>query len=326
MALIDLSNYKPTFINNYRTQLLLTKYTNQNEGKIANDFWSTWKSQVENITPQDIDWIMANATLPPTMMNSWLTSFTDFVFGKVTDGWSGVAEVGVEQMNENLDRVLGIDLSTSAKAKAAEYWSSPFVIDFPELAASMENWIDLRRSYLTEFLTAEQATSVTQLIQRGVVQEGINGTDLGKQLKDVVGLTPREETALSNYRVKLLNAGVAKDRVDSLASTYSNKLKRRRGNRIGRTELSHAYNAANHTTMEQAIVVGDIQQPVVKKFYAAQDERTCQMCNDLHGKVIGMADKWRSATEFNIDQEAQYPPVHVHCRCVVIYTLLGRKV
>ncbi|MDD3502514.1 MAG: minor capsid protein [Eubacteriales bacterium] len=75
--------------------------------------------------------------------------------------------------------------------------------------------------------------------------------------------------------------------------------------KLVRTESIHAYNAGTRAGYQRAGVNKYI-------YYAAEDERTCDLCGALHNKEFSMAE---------INEGENYPPLHPNCRCTTIPSL-----
>jgi len=80
--------------------------------------------------------------------------------------------------------------------------------------------------------------------------------------------------------------------------------------RIVRTELNHAYNAARQAGLEAA---GETLPGVLRQWDATLDERTSDICRGLHGQVKGMHEPWLWQ-----GRKIEHPPAHPSCRSRVI--------
>lgn len=86
---------------------------------------------------------------------------------------------------------------------------------------------------------------------------------------------------------------------------------------IARTETSRAVNFATVEAYKQSEVVEG------KEWLTALDERTCERCEAMDGKKIGLDDNFFDKDDsfmgikFDYDEVAQ-PPLHVSCRCTTV--------
>jgi len=81
---------------------------------------------------------------------------------------------------------------------------------------------------------------------------------------------------------------------------------RERGNMIAVTEVTRAFNKGNMAAYRESGVVEG------KEFQTARDEKVCQICEPLDGKITELEGTFETPKGLeNVDE----PPVHVNCRC-----------
>lgn len=95
-----------------------------------------------------------------------------------------------------------------------------------------------------------------------------------------------------------------------------------RSERIARTETLRASNFAAQETYKESGVVKK------KRWLTALDDRTCEWCGPMNGKIIGLDDTFfdkgdtfrgREGGELDLSyDDTDFPPLHVNCRCTVI--------
>lgn len=90
-----------------------------------------------------------------------------------------------------------------------------------------------------------------------------------------------------------------------------------RARAIARTEITHASNYASVEAWKQSEVVES------KEWFTALDERTCDECIPLHGKVIDLDGKFNN--DDNIFANAGEPPAHVNCRCTLLPVIKSKS-
>ncbi len=100
---------------------------------------------------------------------------------------------------------------------------------------------------------------------------------------------------------------------------------RQRTELIARTETNWAYN--------EGAVDGYIQSGVVKakEWLTAQDDRLCEFCEPMNGKIVGIDESWfKTGEEFEGNEggklsfsyeDVGHPPLHPRCRCSIIPVL-----
>ena len=135
-------------------------------------------------------------------------------------------------------------------------------------------------------------------------------TDGLKFVKDV------NETTREKLR-KTLSVGIAEEEgIDALRRRVEEVFDQARGVRavkIARTEVLRATNFATAEAYRQSGVVKK------KIWYTAVDERVCPICAPLHGKEVGVNERFKSPDFGMVDA----PPAHVNCRCTTISDILS---
>jgi HK97 family phage portal protein len=95
-----------------------------------------------------------------------------------------------------------------------------------------------------------------------------------------------------------------------------------RSERIARSETIRA---TNYSTLEAYKQSGVVEG---QEWLATEDERTCEYCGPMDGKVLSLDDSWFKRGEtltgdrggiLKLDYEKiEHPPLHVNCRCTLI--------
>lgn len=99
-----------------------------------------------------------------------------------------------------------------------------------------------------------------------------------------------------------------------------------RADRIARTETTSAQSFADIEAWDQSGVVE------AKEWYTALDERTCNFCRPMHGKIVGLKQNYfdkgdvfegDNGKTINLDYtDIQGPSLHGNCRCVLLPVLI----
>ncbi|MHA1225139.1 MAG: phage portal protein [Candidatus Hodarchaeales archaeon] len=124
---------------------------------------------------------------------------------------------------------------------------------------------------------------------------------------------------------RVLKEGIAEgESITKLTKRIEDVFKRAKGIRaqqIARTETSRATNFATLEAYKQSGVVK------AKEWLTAFDERTCERCAAMNGKIVGLEEKYFKkgdsfmGIKFDYEDVGQ-PPLHVACRCTIIPVLL----
>ena len=169
----------------------------------------------------------------------------------------------------------------------------------------------------------------------GLDKEFSNNTEtIVKFLKKRIFNFSFEVTKETNYLLgKTLAEGVSegegtpklKKRVEQLFTDFESY----RSERIARSEVIRASNFATEEGYKQSGVVK------AKEWLTAEDERTCEWCAPLNGKVIGLGKSYfdkgdtysgQDGNDIDLDYEdIEHPPLHPNCRCTLI-PVVGKSI
>ena len=165
-------------------------------------------------------------------------------------------------------------------------------------------------------------TRETQLAVRNLMAYGIrNGMPpraISKHLQDQIGLTAQHQQAVLNYRDQLIKAGqIPRGQIDTMVTLYADRLRRHRALMIARTEVMYALNSGRLMVWREGVKLGHIPATARKRWITAEDERTCAVCEPMHGVTVPLDDLF--TITFAKEKTATYdsPPPHPHCRCIL---------
>ena len=174
-------------------------------------------------------------------------------------------------------------------------------------------YIRERSSRLIVQITDETREAVKEILDRAI-RDGIPPKQISSIIGDTVGLFDRWAKAVYNRRSQLLRDGVSFEDASKQSKKYADKLKRRRGENIARTEI---VNASNQGTMDSWSIAQDnnwIPATTKKEWIAGfGSARTCRYCSALHGKIVGVNEPFPDAGLGAVMR----PPYHVNCRCTM---------
>ena len=139
---------------------------------------------------------------------------------------------------------------------------------------------------------------------------GIPSRDTAKVIKEMVGLTERQGTAVFRFRERLIGEGRKADQVARMTKKYETKLLKYRSNNIARTEIAKASNEGLIESWRQAVDQKLLDPKATNvEWLAAYDDRICPICAELGGTVYSYIDI-ESGLAFA-------PPAHPMCRCTL---------
>lgn len=183
--------------------------------------------------------------------------------------------------------------------------------------------VDIAEPILTELYGKEGAAAAELLGQGGI---DVLTPEVRKAIKRSVELMSGtyNEATLDLLKEKLeqgISQGASFDELKELVKQVYEFSDEVRSERVAVTETFRIANDATHEAWKQSEVVKTI------KWYTAADERVCPFCAPLHGKVIGIDEKFYEKGEtitaeggktLDLDYEdVSDPPLHVSCRCYI---------
>lgn len=175
------------------------------------------------------------------------------------------------------------------------------------------------RDYLAN-TTGELITDISKntqaIIQKAVTRsfdEALYPSDVAGMIKGSIGLYPRLENAVENYRQGLLRQKqpLSQERVGDLVGKYQDRLLNYRATMIARTETRNATNTGQLNIWQQAALQGLIDQHTAKKVWIV-DGRPCEICEPMDGIKIGLFEYWTLSTGDVVDTPSES---HPNCMC-----------
>jgi hypothetical protein len=139
-----------------------------------------------------------------------------------------------------------------------------------------------------------------------------------------IGLTGQQARSLENFEAGLLRQRIPSPEADTqfVRETISQDVERarermirERSRRILDTEMQTAIQEGERQFYEEAAAEGQVELELLeKRWFTVRDDRVCQICEPLHGRVVGFRDDF-SSLGFN----GPAPPAHPSCRCFLEY-------
>lgn len=201
------------------------------------------------------------------------------------------------------------DLRATIASPSSTLLTASFTVENPYSRV----YIRERSSRLIVQITDDTREAVKGILDRAI-RDGRPPKEIRTVIGDSVGLFDRWANAVSNRRKKLTADGLSPGEVDKQTKKYADKLKRRRGENIARTEI---VNASNQGTMDSWSIAQDnqwIPTTTHKRWISAfGSARTCQYCGALHGVEVPVNDAF---PDVGLGR-TQRPPAHPSCRCTM---------
>jgi hypothetical protein len=173
-------------------------------------------------------------------------------------------------------------------------------------------WIQKHGGELCVELSSRQHDMVRDVVAR-MYDQGRRPEDIAEHLERVVGITSRQEQAVSSYWARVLEDTGDEHIADERADRYAQSQLVYRTETIGRTENRYAVEQGRLSEWLQARDDGEIATTTIRVWNAMPASyRLCEACAALDGQEVGLDEEFYSE-EFGISVEA--PPLHPDCRC-----------
>lgn len=249
-----------------------------------------------------------------------------------------VAGVGVEDM---------VTLFQSMAVKAANTYAVGGLVSelgavkvrFDAFDPRTAAWLRQYKLDLITNINNDTREGIRTVLMRGL-QEGQNPVATARRVRELIGLTPQQATAVMNYRAELETPDrgalerklrdrrfdrtlaraiedddvLPQERIDRMVGRYRERYLTHRAENIARTETMRALAGGKRTALDQARDAGLFQELVMRRFwYVARDERVCQWCApipSMNKEGRGLDEAFDTPLGPVLD-----PPLHMRCRC-----------
>ncbi len=153
-----------------------------------------------------------------------------------------------------------------------------------------------------EGLSAREREAVQTIISDSLFN-GWSSTKTATRLKQVVGLSTRQQAAVTKYRAAQVAAGRTPKQADAAATKYAERLRKARAALIADYEVRKATADAKRAEWAAQRQSGQVSNRAVRVFRVHKDERTCPVCRKLNGR------------RHSLTNSVNAPPLHPNCRC-----------
>lgn len=218
-------------------------------------------------------------------------------------------------------------------------------VGFDQTNQRAVNAIQRNQLRLISGFSAEQRATVRQALARGIA-EGMNPRDQARLFREVVGLTPRQEAAVANFRRLLIEGDrealtrqlrdrrfdstvrrsirtgepLSPETIDRMVGRYRDRYIAYRAEVIGRTEALRSAHEGSEEMYNQAIESGQLDpRSVRRKWNTAGDERVRGSHSALDGETRAPGETWQAeGGSLRFPGDPQAPPSEtIGCRCVI---------
>ena len=233
------------------------------------------------------------------------------------------------------DLVLTVIVEAASATQLAD-----IVVEVTESHPQAVLWASRHAGQLITGVTEETRRAVRAIIARAI-GEGGPPRVIAQDFADIVGLDARSAGAVVNYRRALEDALAAErppralqaryrlapgrlpagaprtigGQIDALVEQYRDRLLRRRGENIARTEIQRAAHQGQEIVWQETFLRRpDLRRRARRVWIATEGPRTCALCRALHGQTIGFDSEFQGPLSTRGDAEVgavgQLPPRH----------------
>ena len=275
--------------------LRLRSYLNREEPKLVYLLTNLNRAQGNAITYKELRESIIAGDLDYRLAEDWYQDYTKFVKDSLQPMWED---------------------AIAYAAKAREEMYPEFY--FNPTADGVLEWTQTRAADFVTSVTQTQIDGLRAVVHRAAVLQDMNVDQLARAIRPMVGLYAQQGIANMNYYDNLIKSGTSEKRALDLSIRYGARQHRYRGYMIARQELAMAYNTGAHEAVVQAQEAG-YMGPCVKVWSTAMDERVCDYCREMEGKIVGMDEEFPVQNKGRYKFTSLHPPGHIQCRCAVEY-------
>lgn len=273
-------------------------------GRLVRELDGLWGRQAGALSSSDVSYALSRGDVSEDLIESWREAYSEWSVSHFAPEAIGAAETSLGPFT------VGID----------SYGHPDAVFD---LGRGFSTWLENRSAEMIQDLTDGQREGIRALLVNLNSDAGgaVDARTLAQYMRPMIGLSDRWAHAVTAYIARQIDSGVPRDRALFMGQEYSAFLRRKRADMIARTELARAFNQGAYISILEATGDGGALQgaDIKKVWWTLKDERVCRFCGPMHGATINLTEAFPT-----IDREtSSTPPGHPHCRCVVIYDVVG---
>lgn len=235
-----------------------------------------------------------------------------------------VTTVPWKTMGKDLEPMLGsmgrtIKLSADGALKELPFADKfRYSVANPKIAAYLKG----RTGELITTSEAGMLEAVRAATQRALTH-GLTPVQVGRELRDSIGLNAPQARALANYRSGLATGLNAKepDEIDTLAEAYRQRMLDYRATMIGRTEVRFAANEGQQDVWEAAVDEG-LMPDGTQRVWVVDGNPCPEICLPMNGVAVGLDEPWILPDDREVDNPTQS---HPHCYCISTLRFPGQR-
>lgn len=155
---------------------------------------------------------------------------------------------------------------------------------------NIADFINRRTGELIYGIHHDTQIVVQQAVQRSL-DKALTPKQVAGQIKNAIGLYPKQEQALANFRSKMESSSVPEERIDSLVDSYADRLLNQRCMTIARTEIRQVNNQGQLSVWKEAANQDLIKRGAATKIWVV-DGNPCEICEPMDGQEVPLDGFW----------------------------------
>jgi len=184
------------------------------------------------------------------------------------------------------------------------------------------SWAAVHSSKLIQEITDNTRAGVREIVSRSFT-DGVAPRLFAEDIQKMIGLLPRDVTAVYNLRARLLAAGKTEKAVQAQTDNMSKRLLKRRAKNIARTEGITSAGQGQLELWQQAADNGLlIPSETQRMWIVTPDDRLCaRICLPMMGQTVGFTEPFTTGD----GRQVMTPSAHPSCRCAVRLIFPNRR-
>lgn len=217
----------------------------------------------------------------------------------------------IEAVSANAHQAAGAAIRANFPAGEAARAAGRLGFDFDQLSRPVIQAIRDEAATLVTEVTDETRAAITQAIE-AAYKAGVGSRVAAQQIRQIVGLTTRQQQAVAKYRAQLEAEGRTAAQVDRMVSRYAVGLLADRASTIARTETNAAMNRGQRATWRDLSATGLLDTARWRREWLTvlPAPGVCEICAPLDKEQAPIHGVYADGTDG--------PPAHPNCRCTEV--------
>lgn len=173
------------------------------------------------------------------------------------------------------------------------------------------SYANARAGQLITAISAETRLGVRALI-RDAVRDGGHPFTVAREIKQIVGLHPRQQRAVMNFRIALQGQGLKAAIIAKRVEAYAKKQLLFRAKMIARTEILWATNRGQELAWSAAEREGWLERGRWRREWITAGDPCPLVCQPMNGKLATIEGEWSLPSGRLVTTPTE---AHPHCRC-----------